>query len=184
MSRVWDCLRLTLVVSKPTFPSLPFLPKEEPVLLGETREKEPMESSRESLRVWPWPSHLLQAEIWSRLRDPLWPGSPWLSLPSWPCCVLSWAFGPKATCPWVKLQDCPVWKLLVPAHHVPILMNRARTSLFCLLSLSLVMTAKVNPQSVLSNLKGDLYILKDVFFLRNFFPYKMLKSILSLVHLI
>lgn len=101
--------------SKLTFPNIPSFQGRARVF-RRSREKEPMQSSRSFLGVWLWPRSSAAAQAWSRLEDPFWPGSPWLSLPSWPCLVLSWAFGPKVTQLWIKLRDCSPWGLLMPAH--------------------------------------------------------------------
>lgn len=86
--------------------------------------------------------------------------------------ALSWAFGPKVTQPWVKLQGCSVWRLLLTlAHWVPIPTRLVRMWLFHLLPLPLaVAAAKGSPQSLLSNLKADPCVLKDLL-LKEFFSH-------------
>ena len=148
---------------KLTFPNIPSFQGRARVF-RRSREKEPMQSSRSFLGVWLWPRSSAAAQAWSRLEDPFWPGSPWLSLPSWPCCCVKlgiWTKGDTAVNQIAGLFSmrtfyaCPL--------GVPLPRRLRRTWPSHLLPLPSPMAAKGNPQSLFSNLKADSCILQNLF---------------------
>lgn len=164
--------RLTFITSKLIFPSFLSFPRKGQGF-QKRLERKPLKCSKGFLRVWPWSrSHVV---IWYRQRlEADWGihldlGTLDLTVPHLGLVVISQVFRPKVTWPWVKLQDCSVWRLLMSAHSVPISTWLVRMWLFCVLYLPLVTAAKGSPQSLLSNLKAELCVLK-VIFLKETFP--------------